>query len=498
MTRTGRRRALWVVALVGWWLPPAVAADNGEQRAALDLGSRRELFVDTFLIDQLAGAELRLHEPVPAEIAIRIDRPWEGEFNYGARVLEDGGTYRLYYRGWPVGGPAVRCCAESRDGIAWTKPNLGLTEVAGTRDNNVIATEDGKPAYVDVFIDTRPGVEPNERYKGLTSSGYQGAQAMYLWVSDDGLRWRKVRDEPVFSSKLPNAFDGQSCAFWSVAENRYVCYVRYMVKGVRATFRITSPDLLTWSEPAVMTYGETGPQPPENLYTNQTDFYFRAPHLYVAFPARFMPGRRVLTEEQVAGLAIAKLNQGGRTHVYHKDCADGAFMTSRGGTRYDRTFMEVFVRPGPGPENWTSRTNYPLRGVVRTGPAEMSIYVNRHYPQKSWHIQRCTLRLDGFASVRAPYAGGEMVTKPFTFAGKELELNFSTSAPGSIRVEIQDDRGRPLPGYGLADCPEIIGDRIAGTVVWKGGGDVSKLAGKPIRLRFVMKDADLYAIAFRP
>jgi hypothetical protein len=77
-------------------------------------------------------------------------------------------------------------------------------------------------------------------------------------------------------------------------------------------------------------------------------------------------------------------------------------------------------------------------------------------------------------------------------------MNFSTSIAGSVRVEIQDAGGTPLPGYGLEDCPEIFGDHLARVVAWKGGSDVSGLAGKPIRLRFVMKDADLYSIRFRP
>jgi len=90
-----------------------------------------------------------------------------------------------------------------------------------------------------------------------------------------------------------------------------------------------------------------------------------------------------------------------------------------------------------------------------------------------------------------------MVTKPFTFQGKELEINFSTSAPGSVRVEIQDAQGNPVPGYTLDNCPEIIGDEIARIVSWAKGPDVGELAGKPVRLRFVMKDADLFSMRFR-
>ena len=127
----------------------------------------------------------------------------------------------------------------------------------------------------------------------------------------------------------------------------------------------------------------------------------------------------------------------------------------------------------------------------------MSLYVQRDYDQQTAHLDRMTLRIDGFASVNASYAGGEMATKPFTFSGKELEINYSTSAAGSIRVEIQEAGGRAVQGYALDECPEIIGDELERAVRWEGVSDVSKLAGTPIRLRFAMKDADLFSLRFR-
>ena len=91
-----------------------------------------------------------------------------------------------------------------------------------------------------------------------------------------------------------------------------------------------------------------------------------------------------------------------------------------------------------------------------------------------------------------------MVTKPLVFAGRGLSLNFATSAAGGIRVELQDASGQPLPGFSLADCQEQIGNELDRVVNWKGGANVSALAGKPVRLRFVMKDADVFALQFTP
>jgi len=127
----------------------------------------------------------------------------------------------------------------------------------------------------------------------------------------------------------------------------------------------------------------------------------------------------------------------------------------------------------------------------------MSCYVQRRYAQPAHHLQRLTLRTDGFASVHAPYGGGEMLTKPLTFRGTRLEINYATSAAGSIRVEIQDPSGKALPGYRLAEATELIGDRVDGTARWQAGSDLGPLAGRAVRLRFVMKDADVYSIRFR-
>jgi hypothetical protein len=234
-----------------------------------------------------------------------------------------------------------------------------------------------------------------------------------------------------------------------------------------------------------MTFGDT---PMEHLYTQQTSPYFRAPHIYIAIGGRFMPGRQVLTEVQAKEFNV---NPG-----YFKDCSDAFFMTSRGGNVYDRTFMEAFIRPGIGLDNWVSRSNYPALNVVQTSPTEMSVYVNQDYAQPTAHLHRYSLRLDGFTSLSAPYKGGEVLSKAFTFSGKELEINYSTSAAGELKFEIQDEYGKPIPGYTMDDSDTIIGNEISRIVTWKGNKNVKPLASKTIRLRIFMKDADLYSIKF--
>jgi hypothetical protein len=158
--------------------------------------------------------------------------------------------------------------------------------------------------------------------------------------------------------------------------------------------------------------------------------------------------------------------------------------------------LEGFIRGGIGAQNWVSRTNYPALNVVPTGPHEMSVFVNQDYAQPTAHLRRYSLRTDGFASLHCSYAGGHAVTKLLVFSGKELSLNFSTSAAGGLKIGLEDEAGKPFPGFSIEDCVMQIGNEIDRRVSWKSGADVSSLAGKSVRLRISMKDADLFSFQF--
>ena len=455
---------------------------------SLNLGSRRELFVDLHLIAKMDGVRLQMHEPHREGVAVRFDRPWEGGFSGYTTVIKDGRLYRMYYRGLPVAGKdgsesEVVCYAESEDGIVWTKPNLGLFEVKGTRDNNVVLTTAPFCHNFSPLLDDKPGVSASERYKALGGTATTG---LHAFKSGDGIHWSEIQPEAVFTK---GAFDSQNVAFWSPAEQQYVCYFRTFKKigkeGFRWISRTTSKDSVHWTEAVEMEFGDT---PPEHFYTNGTHPYFCAPHIYIALAKRFFPTKAALSAEQAKSLVS---NAG-----YRVASSDSIFMTTRGGNHYDRTFMEAFIRPGPSLEDWVARDNTPALGVVPADSREMFIYRMSHYAQPTAHMARYTLRTDGFASVNAPYRGGELLTQPFTFSGSNLEINFATSPAGGLRVQIQDQNGKPLPGFALADCREMIGDEIDRVVSWNSGKDVSSLAGKVVQLRFAMKDADLYSLRF--
>ena len=459
------------------------------QTESVNISNQRQLFIDDYIIENTSNVSLVLHHPKDEGSVLKFDNPWEGPFCGYSTVIKDGELYRLYYRGIPESGKdgrsnEVTCYAESNDGLFWRKPMLGLYEVRGTKDNNVILANASPVTHnFSPFLDTKPNVKPEERFKGLGGIKESGLVA---YISPDGIHWQRKQEEAVFNDGV---FDSQNVSFWSEVENVYLCYFRTWTEtdygGFRTISRTTSQDFVNWTKPVKMDFGDT---PHEHLYTNQTHPYFRAPQIYVAVAARFFPKRQVLSEEQAKKLNV--------NPKYFKDCSDAVFMTSRGGNLYSRTFMEGFIRPGIGFENWVSRSNYPTLNVVQTGPTEMSIFVNRNYAQPTANLYRYSLRLDGFSSAHAPYNGGELVTKPFTFQGSSLEINFSTSAAGSIQVELLDERGDPASGLSLDDCPEIIGDEISKIVTWNNNPLLDNLNGKTVRLRFVLRDADLYSFRF--
>jgi hypothetical protein len=470
------------------------------------LESRLELFVDRTLIDRMSGVELRLNHPIDAGSVLKFDQPWDGRYSAYFTVLKDGLKYLLYYRGKPNATPdgaddESTCYAESPDGIRWTKPDLGLYG-----HNNVILDKSVAPVphNFSPFLDTRPGVPPAERYKALGGlfdmQGHASSGGLIAFVSADGIHWKKLRDAAVITREnysVQYTDTTMTPSFWSESEQRYVAYLRTWKDdgtnqrqgwggNVRWVGRTTSSDFIHWSKVEMMDFGDA---PVEQLYSNTTSPYFRAPQIYIGLTPRIVFNRPVISREQAAAIGIDP--------GYAHDSSEPVLLTTRGGSHYDRTFLEAFIRNGIGPENWTSRNNYPALNVVPTGPAEISLYVEHDYGQPSCHLERYTLVTDRFASVNAPFKGGEFTTLPITFQGSRVWLNFSSSVAGGIRVEIEDADGNPLPGFTLDDAIEAVGNEIERSAAWKAGSDVSKLAGTPVRLRFVMKEADLYALRFR-
>ena len=187
-------------------------------------------------------------------------------------------------------------------------------------------------------------------------------------------------------------------------------------------------------------------------------------------------------------------------------------MTSRdGGSTFLRHGEPLIPRESPR-ERDGNRSNYMARGLVRGNQREYFVYATEGYGYEetdaipgwkkslspSTRLRRFVYRVDGFVSVRAGTSGGALVTKPFTFQGDQLVINYIAwpIQPGEVRVEMQDAEGHPIEGLTLADCMPLRADEIDRPVMWKSGVKPGAYSGRPVRLRFQLKHADLFSFQF--
>ncbi len=436
-----------------------------------DIASRRELFVDDHLIAKLKNAELRMHQPQPAEVSLVCDAPWEGNISAYYSIFRDDDRYRMYYRGAHFDEQAkksthreVTCYAESRDGIHWDKPRLGLFEFNGSKENNIVWDDEGSPDTHNftVFKDANPNCPADARYKALAGPRNPG---LHAYQSPDGIHWSPMQSEPVLSG---GDFDSQNLAFWDPTQQRYLAFFRKFDRKVRDIMTCHSDDFVHWSQPEFLDFGGA---PHEHLYTNAIQPYVRAPHLLIGFPTRFQP-----QNEQV----------------------EPVLMSSRDG-RHFRRWPEPLIPITAPQDRDGNRANYMTWGLLELPDrdGELSVYATEaYYAGPGSRVRRFTFRSDGFVSAHAGDKGSELETHPLTFTGDKLHLNYVAAPGGSMRVEIQDAEGKPLTGFTLEDCIPLSGDSVDEAVRWKSGANVASFAGQPVRLKFAIRNADIYALQF--
>lgn len=515
---------------------------RAEALEPIEIGSRRELFTDRALVQHTSGQlELRLHHPTPREIVLLHNEPWEGNAGTYHCVFKDGDRYRMFYvtsnatieDGKLITGSPRFCYAESDDGVRWRKPKLGLCEFQGSTSNNIVMDSPaadrlnariGAPA---VFKDENPQASRDARYKMFLSS--RSPLGMLPMKSSDGLHWSRMSDKPVVTD---GAFDSMNLAFWDSERSQYRAFWRYFTRGVtnerewkpegvRAIRTATSKDLFSWEAQADLQYQSSLTV---QLYENGIHPYHRAPHLLIGFPVRYVDrvgapsispsdgsdraDRERIRQWPASLRALPDFEQrrarAALSERFGSALTEALFMSSRDGVKFHR-WDEGFLRPGiERPGSWNYGQQFVAWRSVETAstldgaPNELSLYASEGVwlGNKGKSLRRYTLRLDGFVSAHASGRGGELLTKPIVFSGRRLSLNFATSAAGSVKVELQDSRGRPMAGYRLDDCDELFGDTLDRNVSWRGETDVSSLADTPVRLRLVLRDADLYSFRF--
>lgn len=458
----------------------------------LEIGSRRELFVDHCLLESLTReAGLRLHPPERKEVVFQAEGPLENGCSGVYSVLvEHGGRYHLYYRGhYPLadtGGDAstqqTANVAFSEDGITFHRPELGLFDLGDGGKNNVVWQGIQGHNFVP-FRDDNPACADEARFKAV---GGTGKGNLYALTSPDGIHWQLAQEEPL---AIPGAFDSANVPLWDPGLGKYRLFSRFFAEGRgRAIQSCTSEDFIQWTDPVPHCYDEDAPV--EQFYTNATALVPGAEHILLSFPMRYVADRETPVEDTTA------MEYPGTGAPGMAGMTDAVLMSSRDGVRWHRPFPEAWIRPGLDPRNWTHRNTTPAIGIHASGPTEWSMYVSEHYGWPDNRLRRLSLRPWGFASLHAPCRGGEAVTRPLVFSGAELRLNFSTSAVGSVAVEVQDAAGTALPGLALEDFEPLYGDAVDQAVGWKGGADVGAVAGRPVRLRFSLADADVFSLRF--
>ncbi|MFH1006829.1 MAG: hypothetical protein V1800_04910 [Candidatus Latescibacterota bacterium] len=494
------------------------------------------------------------------EATIGPDRPWEMSIGNGSVVqvgdeyrMYYSASY-VYQDGSSAASvePSSRLCmAVSSDGIHWSKPSLGLVEFQGSKDNNIVFPgEDAWLCGATVFLDTRPGLPDDEAFKGIfrwTPPGVPPSEiSEWVFKSPDGLHWTPMRDRQAFRYS-----DTDHAVFWDERIGKYVVYMRYnsspyynaervihegfrhgrpmvFANGValrdgkvpghdycapddgriytsmsyRKVGRYELDNLSLWDEPA--NWGGTPPvtaldfdesDPPGMDIDNCGALkYPFADNVYLMFPAMNChlpdPPAGIGHNDAIFEVRLATSRDGVR---YHYPASRSLYLPLGVQGEFDSGLVSVLpgsiVRNGPRLYQYYHARDYALRHGV--GWREL-IKEDRYRPPV---ISRMVTRLDGFVSVDAPYEGGEFTTPPMTFEGDSLQLNVQTSFPGCVKVELLS-QGQPVAGRKLDNADPISGNFIDRACTWNGNSEVSALAGKPVQLRFVMRDAKLYAFQF--
>ena len=487
-------------------------------KVPVNVGGRRELFLDDVMVERMVGGAQRVfHHPVAREVVMKFDQPWEGNACGFVTVFKDSDRYRMYYRAENAPNTAgsenraygpFDCYAESPDGIHWTRPALGLAEFQGSKENNILPKptlpEGWMLQALNPFRDENPAAAPDALYKAVAplfgpgnnpDDWWSGREkSLAILKSPDGIHWSLIQENGVVRNE--GFFDSQNVAYWDPNIKAYRTYFRDVRAAARDIKTATSPDFVNWSPGVFLTHLK---KPSAQFYINGTRNYHRAPHIYIGLPEMYedrpwSPAMEQLPDTEKRRKNIATWKRPG-------PLSEVQLMWSRDGGTFELS-PSTFLPPGPERPGTYTYYDAVAWHLVETasdleGAApELTLYRNEFYEIGIVQLRRYTLRLDGFASIHAPIAGGELVTPPLIFKGSLLSMNFASSAFGSLRVEIQDADGKPVPGFALADSIELYGDTVARNALWKNDPDLSALVGKPVKIRFVMKDADLYSIKF--
>ena len=340
------------------------------------------------------------------------------------------------------------CYATSRDGVAWEKPDLGIIEFNGSSANNIVLRHiHGAGVYRDLH-----DPDPQRRYKAFMREG--------VATSADGLHWSQVWP----CSEIEAMGDTHNFAFWEAQSGKYVGITRLQQDRQRIVGWTASQDFLRWSKA-----GEIMRALPEETH-RQT---------YALLPFAY------------AGIYLGLLML---LHMQN-DTVDCELAWSTDTLHWERVCPGQALIPRGAPGSFDRGCIYGAAAPMLHDGRLLLYYGGGDDVHGSWRktgFGLARLRPDGFAGM-APaerMENGVIVTKPVICTGNRLQVS-ADAAGGFVQVTLLHADGSV---QGMAD--PVIENVTDGVVHWPSGMDLSSLQGQPVRLKFELQSARLYAFGF--
>ncbi len=456
-------------------------------------GHWRRLFLDAAVLEDQRNLTRVFHsaEKHPGNPVIRADRPWEassaitGPYVYGT-VLRDEGKLRLWYQVLNKGNHVGY--AESQDGVTWTKPDLGIIEINGSKANNLVVSA-FQPEVCGGECHN-PGVircpNPSESQKRYALYGFDGtAGHARVAFSPDGLHWRydaETEKRPLFTSSDVVNF------FYDPYHSRYAVTWKTRNRRGRAAGVAWSADGLTWTKPIdgpVFVADDLDPEPTQ-IYGMPV---FAYQGLYIGQPwlyrARYF---------KYGDYSVNKLHEAQEDSPRTMEVQMAWSWDLINWTRPPQRAQFI---PRGDKGQWDAGMIYTARAPVVVGDKLYFYYggCDGLHDDNRVHVAigLATLRLDGFCSMQAGASEGSLITRREPFREPAVTLNARTAPGGYVTAEILDRRGRVLPGFSRQDCASFSGDAVAHVLKWKSAQFGPAQKASDYKLRFWLKDADLFS-----
>ena len=417
------------------------------------------------------------------------------DFGFYTTVLwnEKDEKFQMWYMSWRMAGVGY---AESKDGIRWVKPLVG----EGGKSNIVHLSQ----SFSCSIDPTLPWGHP-EKYKAAFDSNLDRVCQTCLAYSSDGIHWSDYNDGRPVTHRAADCFDQ---ILWDplVKKYRLTCRTDISGQGGKEEYRSarimvhdkdndlmnhptawkTIADRITVDDPGDEKNPWGNPRLQFNWLTTwiYEGIYFAPMNVYTMDESDFFDGFDYQTRHE-------------------KDVLDFYIGVSRDGMSFDKSWIyarKPLVPRGPS-GSFDKDGVFPPSQFITHKDEHWIFYggaSERHYSiGRDMRIGLAKLRLDGFICLQARNTAGTIITEAFELMGSELEVNVDAK-DGWVRIELLDDNGNAIPAFSGKVARQYKGvDKLRLKPQWKTGDGLSRLRGKPVKLKFTLQNARLYSFGFK-